>query len=58
MRKVEITVEERLVSTIAYEFNLPEHVSKSEMDIIIGRIESLSNCADNVVHLLEKKYLV
>ncbi|WP_255299704.1 MULTISPECIES: hypothetical protein [Bacillus cereus group] len=25
------------------------------MNIIIGRVESLSNCADDVVHLLNKE---
>ncbi len=54
MRKVEITVEERLVSSVSYEFMLPEHVSENEMDIIIARVETLSDCADDVVHLLEK----
>ncbi|PEW02735.1 hypothetical protein CN336_15145 [Bacillus cereus] len=55
MRKVEITVEERLVSSGAYEFMLPEQISETEMNIIIGRVESLSNCADDVVHLLNKE---
>ncbi len=55
MRKVEITVEERLVSSVSYEFTLPEHISEKEMDIIIARVETLSVCADDVVHLLEKE---
>ncbi|MDK7443418.1 hypothetical protein [Bacillus paranthracis] len=55
MRKVEITVEERLVSSVSYEFTLPEHISEKEMDIIIARVEALSDCADDVVHLLEKE---
>ncbi|WP_257145275.1 hypothetical protein [Bacillus cereus] len=55
VRKVEITVEERLVSSGAYEFMLPEQISETEMNIIIGRVESLSNCADDVVHLLNKE---
>ncbi|MEB9380784.1 hypothetical protein P4J09_22435 [Bacillus cereus] len=55
MRKVEITVEERLVSSVAYEFMLPEHISETEMNIIIAHVESLSNCADDVVLLLNKE---
>ncbi|PFM11672.1 hypothetical protein COJ40_08930 [Bacillus cereus] len=55
MRKVEITVEERSVSSVAYEFMLPEHVSENEMNIIIARVEGLSDCADDVVHQLKKE---
>ncbi len=55
MRKVEITVEERIKRKISYDFILPEHVSENQMNIIIARVESRSDCADDVVHLLQKE---
>ncbi len=47
MRKVEITVEERIKRKISYDFILPEHVSENQMNIIIARVESRSDCADD-----------
>ncbi|MCU4786241.1 hypothetical protein OCF11_17610 [Bacillus cereus] len=55
MRKVEIMVEERLVSSVSYEFMLPEHVSEDKMDALIARVEKLPDCGDDVVHLLKKE---
>ncbi|WP_436705678.1 hypothetical protein [Bacillus cereus] len=55
MRKVQITVEERIKRKISYDFILPEHVSENQMNIIIARVESRSDCADDVVHLLQKE---
>ncbi|PEA87494.1 hypothetical protein [Bacillus thuringiensis] len=55
MRKVEITVEERIKRKISYDFNLPDHVSEIHMNIIIARVERRSDCADDVVHLLQKE---
>ncbi|AMR88258.1 hypothetical protein [Bacillus thuringiensis] len=55
MRKVEITVEERIKRKISYDFILPDHVTENQMNIIIARVESHSDCADDVVHLLQKE---
>ncbi|PEK65943.1 hypothetical protein [Bacillus pseudomycoides] len=55
MGKVEITVGERIKRKIYYEFIVPEHVSDNEMNIIIARVESRSNCADDVLCLLQKE---
>ncbi len=37
------------------DFILPDHVSENQMNIIIARVESRSDCADDVVHLLQKE---
>ncbi|WP_044782905.1 MULTISPECIES: hypothetical protein [Bacillus cereus group] len=55
MRKVEITVEERIKRKISYDFILPDHVTENQMNIIIARVENRSDCADDVVHLLQKE---
>lgn len=53
--KIEITVEGRLVSTVAYEFVLPDSVPEREINILLSRIDNQSNGADDVEHLLEKE---
>lgn len=55
MSKVKITVEERIKRKISYDFVLPGHVSEGQMNIIIARVESRSDCADDIVHLLQKE---
>lgn len=55
MRKVEITVEERMKRNISYEFVLPKHISENDINIIIAKVENQANCADDVVYQLKRK---